>query len=235
MAETTKRTTRRTTSRAKKATTKTVEATTVDTNTNELIAQLMVQIEAQNKQMAELQELQEQINSKQTVVVQNATDTDKFGTKKIKCINLMHNPVNISTEPNGNGKVYTFEKYGDSRLIRFDEIADIVSAYPNTMEKGYIYIANKEVVEALGLSEDYENVYDKETMDKLIMLREEVDLELFLGLDDNLMESTALEIAKRINANEQVDYNYLARIKAETKYDIISIAEDLKKATAKSK
>lgn len=231
MAETTKKTTGRT----KKVTenvesTTTAETTTEDTNV--LIAQLMAQIEAQNKQMAELQE---QINSKQTVVVQSSTETDKFGTKKIKCINLMHNPVNVSTETNGNGKVYTFEKYGDSRLIRFDEIADIVSAYPNTMEKGYIYIANKEAVEALGLTEDYEKVYDKDTMDKLIMLREEVDLELFLGLDDNLMESTAIEVAKRINANEQVDYNYLARIKAETKYDILAIAEDLKKVTTKSK
>lgn len=232
MAETTKKTT----SRAKKITTENVESTvtaeTTTEDTNTLIAQLMAQIEAQNKQMAELQE---QINSKQTVVVQSSTETDKFGTKKIKCINLMHNPVNVSTEANGNGKVYTFEKYGDSRLIRFDEIADIVSAYPNTMEKGYVYIANKEAVEALGLTEDYEKVYDKDTMDKLIMLREEVDLELFLGLDDNLMESTAIEIAKRINANEQVDYNYLARIKAETKYDILAIAEDLKKVTTKSK
>ena len=224
MAETTKKTT----SRTKKNTD--TNSTTVDTN--DIIAQLMAQIEAQNKQMAELQE---QINAKQSVIIQSTNESDKFGTKKIKCINLMHNPVNISTEANGNGKVYTFEKYGDSRLIRFDEIADIVSAYPNTMEKGYVYIANKDAVEALGLTEDYEKVYDKETMDKLIMLREEVDLELFLGLDDNLMESAVVEIAKRINANEQVDYNYLARIKAETKYDILAIAEDLKKATTKSK
>lgn len=224
MAETTKKTTGRT----KKNTD--INSTTVDTN--DIITQLMAQIEAQNKQMAELQE---QINAKQSVIIQSTNESDKFGTKKIKCINLMHNPVNISTEANGNGKVYTFEKYGDSRLIRFDEIADIVSAYPNTMEKGYVYIANKDAVEALGLTEDYEKVYDKETMDKLIMLREEVDLELFLGLDDNLMESAVVEIAKRINANEQVDYNYLARIKAETKYDILAIAEDLKKATTKSK
>lgn len=231
MAETTKKTT----SRTKKTTvepTNTTETNSTTADTNDIIAQLKAQIEAQNKQMAELQE---QINAKQSVIIQSTNETDKFATKKIKCINLMHNPVNISTEANGSGKVYTFEKYGDTRLIRFDEIADIVSAYPNTMEKGYIYIANKEAVEALGLTEDYEKVYDKETMDKLIMLREEVDLELFLGLDDNLMESAVVEVAKRINANEQIDYNYLARIKAETKYDILTIAEDLKKVKTKSK
>lgn len=231
MAETTKKTT----SRTKKTTvepTNTTETNSTTADTNDIIAQLKAQIEAQNKQMAELQE---QINAKQSVIIQSTNETDKFATKKIKCINLMHNPVNISTEANGSGKVYTFEKYGDTRLIRFDEIADIVSAYPNTMEKGYIYIANKEAVEALGLTEDYEKVYDKETMDKLIMLREEVDLELFLGLDDNLMESAVVEVAKRINANEQIDYNYLARIKAETKYDILTIAEDLRKVKTKSK
>lgn len=225
MAETT---TKKSTSRAKKTT---EEVVATETDTNDIIAKLMAQIEEQNKQMAELKE---QINAKQTVVVQNTTD-DKFSTQKIKCINLMHNPINISTETNGNGRVFTFEKYGDSRLIRFDELSDIVSAYPNTMEQGLVYITNKDAVEMLGLTEDYENVYDKATMDKLIMLREEVDLELFLGLNDNLMESTAIEIAKRINANEQVDYNYLARIKAETKYDILAMADDLKKSTTKKK
>ena len=90
---------------------------------NEIIKQLMEQIAEQNKKMEELQSKINE-NNKQDVV----QNDNNFGIKKIKCINLMHNPLNISTEPNGMGRVYSFKKYGDSRMIKFDDIADIVAS-----------------------------------------------------------------------------------------------------------
>ena len=126
------------------------------------------------------------------------------------------------------GRVYTFKEYGDSRLIKYDDLADIVAAYPRTMESGFAYICDKEVVEALGLADDYQKLFDKETMDKIIKLREESDLELFLGMDVKLQESTAKKIAERINANERIDYNYLRIIKEKTGIDIEDIANGLK-------
>ena len=103
-----------------------------------------------------------------------------------------------------------------------------MSAYPKTMEGGLAYICDKEVVESLGLTEDYQKLFDKETMDKVIKLKEESDLELFLGMDSKLQESTARKIAERINANEKVDYNYIKTIKERTDIDIEAIANDLK-------
>ena len=198
-------------------------------NQDELIKKLMAQLEEQNVKMAEMQK-QIDNNKSQTVVVNN---NDNIRGKKVKVINLMQNPLNISTEPNGGGRTYSFKNYGDSRLIKFDDLSDIVASYPYTMEHGLAYICDKETVKELGLEEEYSKLFDKERMDRVVKLREESDLELFLGMDINLQESAARQMAERINANERMDYNYLRTIKEKTGIDIEEIAKELKELQRK--
>jgi hypothetical protein len=214
--------------RPPKSTVTKVENNNIKTeNQDDIIKKLMEQIEKQNAKMAEMQKQIESSNTTPTVVVANDNSSVIRG-KKIKVINLMQNPLNISTEPNGGGRVYSFKNYGDSRLIKFDDLADIVAAYPNTMEHGMAYICDKEAVEELGLSDEYSKLFDKERMDRVVWLREESDLDLFLGMDRNLQESAAIRIAELINANERMDYNYLRTIKENTGIDIEEIAKELK-------
>ena len=205
---------------------KKVEEKKTDDSQEELIKKLMAQLEEQNAKMAEMQKQIENNNQPQTVVVNN--ENNSIRGKKVKVVNLMQNPLNISTEQNGNGRVYSFKNYGDSRLIKFDDLADIVASYPYTMEHGLAYICDKEVVEELGLADDYAKLFNKERMDKVVKLREESDLDLFLGMDINLQESAARRIAELINANERMDYNYLRTIKEKTGIDIEAIAKELK-------
>lgn len=210
--------------------TKKVE-TKVENNQDDIIKKLMEQIAEQNAKMAEMQK-QIENNNAPTVVVSNDNSSVIRG-KKIKVINLMQNPLNIATQPNGRGRVYSFRNYGDSRLIKFDDLADIVASYPYTMEHGLAYICDKEAVEELGLSEEYTKLFDKERMDKVVWLREESDLDLFLGMDKNLQESVAIRIAELMNANERMDYNYLRTIKEQTGIDIEAIAKELKELQRK--
>ena len=208
---------------------KKVEEKKTDDSQEELIKKLMAQLEEQNAKMAEMQK---QIDNKSQTVVVNA-DNNAIRGKKVKVVNLMQNPLNLSTEPNGMGRIFTFNKYGDSKLIKFDDLADIVASYPYTMEHGLAYICDKEVVEELGLSDDYAKLFDKERMDKVVKLREESDLDLFLGMDINLQESAARRIAELINANERMDYNYLRTIKEKTGIDIEAIAKELRELQRK--
>ena len=129
----------------------------------DIIKQLMEQLAEQNAKMAEMQKQIEEKSVPQTVVVNNESSSAMRG-RKIKVINLMHNPLNIATQPNGRGRVYSFRNYGDSRLIKFDDLADIVASYPYTMEHGLAYICDKEAVEELGLSDEYTKLFDKERM-----------------------------------------------------------------------
>ena len=69
-----------------------------------------------------IQRLKEQVNQQPQIVVQN----DNKAMSKIKCINIAHNPVNIATMPNGQGRVFTFREYGQVQYIRYDELLDII-------------------------------------------------------------------------------------------------------------
>lgn len=201
--------------------------------TEDLIKSLMAQIEEQNKKMAEMQEQLNSANSTPTITVDATTDEAKLRGRQFKLINLMHCVLNVSTEPNGKGRVFTFDKYGASHRVRFDDLCSIVSSYPYTVENGFVYIADKDMVEYLGLTESYEKIYDKSTIDKIVLLKTEEDVDMFAGMEKNLQESTAYEIARRINANENVDLNNVNRIKVQCGIDIIKIAEEIKRDTSK--
>lgn len=211
MAEETKTTTTR--SRKPKA----------EVSQEDIIAQLMAKIE----------ELQNKIdNQPQSNYIRTE---ENFGGKKIKVISLVQGILNLSTEPDGQGRVYTFNKYSDSRMIRFDDLNDIISNYPVATEEGYFYITNKDVVKYFDLEEEYSKIYTKEMIDGIIKLQTDSDVDFLLGMNKDLRESTIMAIAERINSGERMDYNNLRRIKDEINVDIEDIANKLKENFQKKK
>lgn len=211
-----------------------IENTNVEDN-NDMIKMLMAQMEDLKKQIQNVNQEKSGLQQLVDTLKGNSNSTKQtVGSKKIKCINLMHNPLNVSTEPDGMGRVFSFQNYGDAQFIKFDFLSDIVSSYPYTMEHGLLYICDKEAVEELGLSDEYKKIYDKETLDKLIYLREETDVDLLIGMEKNLQESIVIKIAQLLNANEKMDFNYLRKIKEETGYDIEQIAKDIKENESKN-
>ncbi len=171
-----------------------------------------------------IKELKNQLNQPPQVIVQN----DKRVNAKIKCINLAHNPVNISTMPNGQGRVYTFNEYGQVQYIRYDDLLDIISSYPNTMGSGLIYVADKEFCDEQGLYDNEETIYTKELIDKVVYLRDDVDVDILCGMSAPLLETTIREVAKLYNNNEAIEANKIELIKQNTGYDIIKIADEIK-------
>lgn len=171
----------------------------------------------------------EQIRLQSTQVPQVNIIQDRGSSgKKAKCINLMNCELNVSTEPDGGGKVFTFSGYGDSKVLKFDQISDIVNSYPYTMENGLLYIADSDIVDELGLTDDYTKIYTKETLDELIYLRRESDVDLLFGMEENLRNVTLKRIAELFNANEAFDYNTLRKIKNTINVDIEDLAVKLK-------
>jgi hypothetical protein len=57
-------------------------------------------------------------------------------------------------------------------------------------------------------------------MDEIVYLREDKDVDLLIGMDKALLESTIVEIARLYHAGEAMEPNKLARIKKELGYDI---------------
>ena len=69
--------------------------------------------------------------------------------------------------------------------ISFSDLSDIVAAYPYTMEKGLIFICDKDAVEELGLSEEYEKIYTKEKIEEISKLSTDLDVDFFVNMGYN--------------------------------------------------
>lgn len=153
-----------------------------------------------------------------------------MSSKQVRCMNLFHGILSVSTEPDGAGRPYVFDSYGDTRMIKYDDVSAIASSYPNTVEKGIFYILDRDVVENLGIAPNYEKVYTKDILDKIIYLRDESDIELLLNAEETMRPELFKEVAKLINANEVIDYNHIRRIRKETGVDLEELADKIKMA-----
>lgn len=148
-----------------------------------------------------------------------------MASKKIKCISLSQFPVNISTQPMMQGKIYRFEKYGKIQQIKYDDLLECIASYPNTMEQGLIYICDNFVVEDNGLADVYEKICDKETMDRVIKLTDEADANIVLGLPQTLKESTVRAIAQNYHGGIPMDSGAI-QILRDNGIDIVKLSEE---------
>jgi uncharacterized protein (UPF0262 family) len=154
---------------------------------------------------------------------------------KVKVISLVPNQYNLSTQEDGTGKVFSFPKFGHTITMRTSDLEDVLSIekYRTQAEKGYIYICDADVVEEVGLTEEYKDILDDKAMSHVLNLVDDNAVDMFCALDSDMKESIAIHIAENLANNKPVDRNRLFNIKLKTNIDIEKMAEDLKSARDK--
>lgn len=209
---------------------------TEDTNINEKDEELK-KVSQERDNLAELiKQMQMQMNEMQKQIDKNSTpnivvEQTKVVSRKAKVISLIQNFLILSTEEMGAGRVFKFPKYGDSNTIKLDDLDKILSipAYRKQAEKGIFYICDADIVEELGLTEEYEKLNDKKAIDSILELNSEMDVDRFLGMSKMMQESTATKMAENINQGKYYDRNLLAKISRNSNFNIEKMAEDLKR------
>ena len=160
----------------------------------------------------QLNELQNKLNEKednngnQVVIKQNGDLT-----RTIKVISLLPNVYNLSTQPLGKGKLYQFKGFGDSHMIKFGDMQDILSLYLNQFEKGYAVLTNKQDYEDLGIGYIFDEVMSKEKVEKLVKLENQNAVDAILNMEEDMQDKIIGIIANKIADGYSYDYN---RIKA---------------------
>lgn len=185
-----------------------------------------VTIEMLQKQIAEMQKMFATINTTPTATVNK--EAKSIGSTKIKVMSLLPYQLNLTTEPLGGGKAYSFYNYGESQKIKFSDLEDIVHNHRKNMEDGVFYICDRNAIEELELTDEYEALRDKIGIDSILELKDELSIEMFLSLSDYMKESVARQIADKINEGKEYDLNRLAEIQRRSEIDIKTIAEGLK-------
>lgn len=200
----------------------------VDTNA-ELLKTIMAQMEAMK---AELEATKQEKSSMSELVeaLRSGSDSNKTLPQRVKIISLVNNPLVLSTQPNGGGTPFTFKKFGDTITIRTSQLEDILSiqGYRSQAEEPLFYICDSDIVEDQGLSDAYEKI-DKERIEHITSLSEDICVDMFCGLGERLKESVSSNIVENIaKLGMSYDRNRLGMILDKTGIDIESKARDMK-------
>lgn len=179
------------------------------------------------KMQAQMESLQNQFNAQNSdnnnIIV---TQSDNI-TRTVKVISLVPNTYNLTTQPNGRGKLYTFNKFGDSLNIRFTDMQDILNIYGQQFESGMAILTNKKDYDDLAIGYLWDSVISKDKLDRLLELKDEESIDVILNMDKDTQERIARIIAQKIF--DGVNYNYnVIRDLEDNGIEINSIVEMLK-------
>jgi hypothetical protein len=173
----------------------------------------------ENKQLADmLKQMQEQmvamqsqINQPQQVILNQNSDA----TKVVKVTSLLPNMLNLTTEPNGKGKVYTFRKFGEVKPIPFTDLQRIIIANETFFEKGYVVLPSQKEYENLLIGHIYDTILSKETVEKVILLKDEESVDIILDTTEDMQEKLISLIAENIVKGVSYDYNKIKELEDE--------------------
>ncbi|MGL5767089.1 MAG: hypothetical protein ACRCX8_15750 [Sarcina sp.] len=177
-------------------------------------------------QFEQMQKMMQQLMSSQPQ--QQVVQEKPLTSKKIKVISLIDNELNMTTEPMGQGRIFSFPKFGYEHRIKFDDLEDIVHVHRWLFEKGLAYICDHDAIVELGLEEECEAILDKKGIESIAKLESPEDVAMFKGLSKDMQEKVSDMIAKAIVNGENRDLNKLSEIQRDTGFDIQKLAQDMK-------
>lgn len=164
------------------------------------------------KRYAELEQKFNELTATLSALTNNtATSTTKYASsaKYIRVVSLIDGTLNLSTEPNGNGRLFVFDKMGKSQKILDTDLRDIVRNCNRFAEEGDFYICDKEFVEDVGLGETYNTIIDETKFMKLCNGdRDEEALEMFKNASDKQKENI-IDIIVRKGANGEISNKFI--------------------------
>lgn len=151
------------------------------------------------------------------IVEEESNDEDEYMSiapnKLIPIISLTNHLLVLSTERFGNGRVYEFNSFGQTRRIVYEDVIGIIHSQERFAKEGAFFIADKDVVKLHGLSEAYNSLLDKKRIDKILDL-DSMQLKNVFNNSSKLQKETIVSIIRKKAKNgEDLDLN---------KVDIIS-------------
>lgn len=215
---------KKTTTRVKKTT----ETQELDL-TNEL-AKKDAEISAMKDMMLQLQMQMQQmmLSSNQTQTTQAPQEEFINIYKAIPVMSLFDGMLNLSTQPNGQGKSYTFNRFGEVRNIVYSDLRDIIGSNFSFAKEGLFYVMDEKIVFENGLTEYYEKMLNKEAIENIIETDKENILNIFDSAPKSQKETIVDIIVGKMAKGESFDLNKVSIISDKIGKDINTMVKDLK-------
>ncbi len=136
-------------------------------------------------------------------------------TRTVKVTCLIDNTYNLSTEPLGGGKAFTFKKFGETKNIMFTDMQKILEIYKKDFEIGRAILGSKKDYEDLNLGYAYDKVLTLDKMEELISLNDKESIDIILEMNEDMQDDVMNLIAERMAKGESYDYNRIKELEDE--------------------
>jgi hypothetical protein len=223
MAEKTKATT------TKQATTKAKEIKMEENSTLKNLKEENKNLKSKLSEIEEMLKLLTQNQLKQASVPDYIIKTESEDDKKlqstdyIKVMSLNFGKLVLTTEQKGQGKIYIFNKFGETKNILYSDLANLIHNQQSFAEQGRFYIFNKQVIRNHGLDQYYEKFMTKEKIENILQYNRDEIIDLFTNATESQKETLVNILIKKMIDGEDVDVNkidIISRIYGENLYDI---------------
>lgn len=181
------------------------------------------------KMMAELLERVKNLETTPKSVVEtvSTTPTGLNNNRMIKVINMYDGKLNLKTRADGNGAIFTFIGFGQTRSIAYNDLVDIVQNNWSFFEKGYAYVDDEDFVKSNNLTDAYEKILDKDTLSSLLEIGVAPMLTMVEKMPKSQLEVLVGLIVNRLAKGENLDLNKVYKISAIYGRDILEMVKDV--------
>lgn len=159
---------------------------------------------------------------------QNNVGTNSINNaeRDVVFISLCDHILNLSTEPNGSGTVYEFNRFGEEQAIPYFEAKKIIKNNKSFIKGGKCFIADDELISSEHLENDYKKILDKDGLLELISFDKNKFKNIFDSITDSQKEIFRDIIAKKLSEDKSsVDMNIVQYVNEYFNTDILKNIE----------
>ena len=167
----------------------------------------------------ELKDLKEMMMKSFTNSANNAISSDK--DRDVVFISLVLGILNLATEGNGRGSVYTFREFGEEQSIPYSDAKSLIKNNKKFIKEGKVYIADEALILSERLDKDYEHILDRDSLIELFDKDKTTFSKLFTSIPKSQKETFARIISSRILKGEDVDMNIVGIVDKALGIDIM--------------
>jgi hypothetical protein len=152
----------------------------------------------------------------------------------VEVVSLCYDRLNLNTKDHGDGNRYSFDSYGETKMIMISELAQIKETQKNFARKGYFFINNTSAVRQLGLEEDYKKILSPEKINEVISNSPNAE-KLFKSTNPGQQGILAKMIIAMLMEGKSVDMNLVHKISEISGMNINQIVSDQKESLERNK
>jgi hypothetical protein len=152
----------------------------------------------------------------------------------VEVVSLCYDKLNLNTKDRGEGNRYSFDYYGETKMIMLSELAQIKETQKNFARKGFFFINNTSAVRQLGLEEDYKKILGPEKINEVISNSPNAE-KLFKSTNPGQQGILAKMIIAMLMEGKSVDMNLVHKVSEISGMNINQIVADQKESLERNK